>query len=113
MSSVPNHTPESVSHDSSRQENMTFRRAPNLLAFLITGAILGAVAGFLFGLLGPSSLYYTRGSIVGFFLVIGLIVGAGLGSVVSLIIDRISLKRRRDVTAQVDDVHDSGDRPGS
>lgn len=113
MSSVPNNTPEPASHEPSRQEDMTIRRAPNVLAFLITGAILGAVGGFLFGLLGPESQYYTRGAIVGFFLVIGLVVGAGLGSVVSLIIDKISLKRSRNVTAQVDDVHDSGDRPGS
>lgn len=113
MSSVPNNAPESASQDSSREERMTIRRAPNLLAFLITGSILGAVGGFLFGLLGPESQYYTRGAIVGFFLVIGLVAGAGLGSVVSLIIDRISLHRSRGVTAQVDDVSDSGDRPGS
>lgn len=113
MSSVPDHTPEPASDEPSRETNMTIRRAPNLLAFLITGAILGAVAGFLFGLLGPESQYYTRGAIVGFFLVIGLLVGAGVGSVVSLIIDRVSLKRRRNVTAQIDDVREGRDRPGS
>lgn len=113
MSSMPHTTPEHASDEPSREEKMTIRRAPNLLAFLITGAILGAVAGVLFGLLGPESQFYTRGSIMGFFLVIGLVVGAGLGSVVSLIVDKISLKRTRDVTAQVDDVHNSGDRPGS
>ncbi|MBD2764120.1 hypothetical protein IEE91_02710 [Kocuria sp. cx-455] len=113
MSSVPNNTPESASPEPSRKERMTIRRAPNLLAFLITGMILGAVAGFLFGLLGPESQYYTRGAIVGFFLVIGLLIGAAAGSVVSLIIDRLSVKRRRNVTAQIDDVRESRDRPGS
>lgn len=113
MSSVPNNTPEPASDEPSRETEMTIRRAPNVLAFLITGMIVGAVAGFLFGLLGPESQYYTRGAIVGFFLVIGLLIGAGLGSVVSLIIDRLSFKRSRNVTAQIDDVHESGDRPGS
>ncbi|GAA4688466.1 MULTISPECIES: hypothetical protein [Kocuria] len=113
MSSVSNNTPEPAPDEPSRATRMTIRRAPNLLAFLITGAILGAVGGFLFGLLGPESQYYTRGAIAGFFLVIGLVIGAGVGSVVSLIIDRVSLKRTRNVTAHIDDVHESGDRPGS
>ena len=113
MSSVPNNTPEPASTEPARKERMTIRRAPNLLAFLITGAILGAAAGSLFGLLGPESQYYTRGAIAGFFLVIGLLIGAGVGSVVSLVIDRVSLKRSRNVTAQIDDVRESGDRPGS
>ena len=113
MSSVPNNTPEPVSDEPSHETEMTIRRAPNVLAFLITGMIAGAVAGFLFGLLGPESQYYTRGAVVGFFLVIGLLIGAGLGSVVSLIIDRFSFKRSRNVTAQIDDVHESGDGLGS
>lgn len=113
MTSVPHQTPESASREPSGEEEVRIRRAPNLIAFLIAGTALGAVGGVLLGLLGPESQYYTRGAIVGFFLVIGVIVGAGVGSVVSLIIDRISLRRSRTVTAQVDDVHDSGDRPGS
>lgn len=118
MSSVPRTTPESASHESashepSREEKMTIRRAPNLIAFLITGALLGALAGVLLGLLGPASLYYTRSAVVGFFLVIGVIVGAGVGSAVSLVIDRVSLKRSRNVTARVNDVHEHGDRRGS
>ena len=113
MTSVPRQTPESASREPSREEDVTIRRAPNLIAFLITGAVLGAVGGVLLGLLGPESQYYTRGAIVGFFLVIGVIIGAGVGSVVSLIIDRISLKRSRTATAQVDNVAGSGDRTGS
>lgn len=92
---------------------MRLRRAPNPLAFLITGAVLGGLAGVLVALLGPASLYYTRGAVMGFFLVIGLIVGSGVGSVVALIIDRISRKRARKVTAHVEDVHESESGSGS
>ena len=89
------------------------RRAPNLLAFVATGAAVGALVGLLVGALGPGSIAYTRAAIIGFFLMMFLILGATLGAVVGLLLDRVSLKRSRNVAAEVEDVHEGGHRTHS
>lgn len=113
MSAADPETPAPAPQPGSATERMTVRRAPNMVAFLITGAAVGAIAGLLVGALGPGSLAYTRGAIIGFFLITFLIVGATVGAVVALVLDRISLKRSRHVTAEVQDLHGADERPGT
>mgnify|MGYP002653092778 CR=1 FL=1 len=113
MSSASPETPDRQPQSASRTQEVTVRRAPNMIAFLITGAAVGAIAGLLVGALGPGSLAYTRGAIIGFFLMTFLIVGATVGAVVALVLDRISLKRSRHVTAEVQDLHGADERPGT
>lgn len=89
------------------------RRAPNLLAFVATGAAVGALVGLFVGALGPGSIAYTRAAIIGFFLMMFLILGATLGAVVGLLLDRVSLKRSRNAAAEVEHVHEGGHRTHS
>lgn len=90
-----------------RVETLRVRRAPNLVAFLITGGVIGAVVGLIIGVVGPGSVYYTRGAVVGFFLMLFLILGATLGAVLALLLDRISLKRARETDVEVRDVQET------
>ena len=108
MSSVNPHAPGSAAQSTSETQQVTVRRAPNLVAFTATGAAVGALAGLLVGALGPGALAYTRAAIIGFFLMAFLILGAALGAVVGLVLERISLKRARSASAEVEEVHEGG-----
>ena len=109
MSSVNPEASDSAARRTSETQQVTVRRAPNLVAFTAAGAGAGAIAGLLVGALGPGALAYTRAAIIGFFLMAFLILGAALGAVVGLVLERISLKRSRSATAEVEEVH-GGDR---
>ncbi|MDO4918256.1 hypothetical protein [Kocuria sp.] len=106
-------TPGPSAQPAAATQEMTARRAPNLVAFMATGAGVGAIAGLLVGALGPGSLAYTRAAIIGFFLMAFLILGATLGIVVGLLLDRISLRRARTVAAEVREFHEDGQSPSS
>ena len=105
MSSASPETPDRQPQSVSRTQEVTVRRAPNLLAFVATGAAVGALV--------PGSIAYTRAAIIGFFLMMFLILGATLGAVVGLLLDRVSLKRSRNASAEVEDVHEGGHRTHS
>ncbi|RKQ37089.1 hypothetical protein [Kocuria tytonis] len=110
MTSASPESPDRHVPSETATQDVTVRRAPNLIAFVATGAAVGAIVGLLVGALGPGALAYTRAAIIGFFLMSFLIGGAALGAVVGLVLDRISLKRARNVAAEV---HEGGRRPGS
>ena len=69
-------------------------RTPNFKRFLITGGVLGLVVGIWFGLRepgGPSysvTKTYDVGTAVLFLSVLGAFLGAGLGGIVALLLDR-------------------------
>ena len=113
MSSATPETPDRSPQPATTTQRMTARRAPNLVAFVATGAAVGALAGLLVGALGPGALAYTRAAIIGFFLMTFLILGAAVGAVVGLLLDRISLKRARNVAAEVREVHGDETHSGS
>lgn len=77
------------------RREVTVRRAPRYVPFLILGALLGvAVAAFIaFGLSGDQR--YDPGSVFGFFLILCGLGGAALGAVAALVLDRRSFRRAR------------------
>jgi hypothetical protein len=77
----------------SGRRNVTVRRAPKFVPFLVLGALLGfAVAAILaYGVPGDGS--YDAGTVFGFFLVPCAAGGAILGAVVALVLDRLSVRR--------------------
>ncbi|HJW00427.1 MAG TPA: hypothetical protein VJ617_15155 [Arthrobacter sp.] len=92
------------------RREVTVRRAPKYVPFLILGALVGvAVAAVVaYGLPGDES--FDRGSVFGFFLVMFGAGGAILGAVAALILDRRSVKRqqRAIVEAVPDPEQDAG-----
>lgn len=95
------------------RREITVRRAPKYVPFLILGAVVGAVvaAAVAYGLPGDDS--FDRGSVFGFFLVMFGAGGAVLGAVVALVLDRRSVKRqeRAIVEAVPDSEPDDGTHP--
>lgn len=72
---------------------VTVRRAPKYVPFLILGALVGvAVAAFLaYGLPGDES--WDPNTIFGFFLTLCAAGGAALGAIAALVLDRLSIRR--------------------
>ncbi|MDJ0319143.1 hypothetical protein [Pseudarthrobacter sp. PS3-L1] len=87
------------------RREISVRRAPRYVPFMVLGAILGFVgAGFVAFVL-PADGEYDANAVFGFFLIAFGIAGIILGSVVALILDRISLKKAQ--TAVVEAVSDA------
>ena len=63
-------------------------RTPNYLRFIVTGAILGFVAGAVFSLVGESAPDYSSGAQVAFFGVIFGGIGALLAALLAVLLER-------------------------
>jgi len=63
-------------------------RRPNFFAFLLTGGLLGLVAGFLLSVLGGGDARYAASATVGFFMLICAGLGVLAGAVIAVLLDR-------------------------
>ena len=63
-------------------------RTPNYLRFIVTGAIVGFLAGAIFSLVGESVTDYSAGSQIAFFGVMFAGVGALLAGLVAVLLER-------------------------
>lgn len=75
------------------EREVVVRRAPSVIAFLIAGLVIGLIVAAVSTFLGPADQKYTAGAIFGMMAVIFGTLGAILGAVVGLVIDRISRKK--------------------
>lgn len=93
-SPAPDHVPAPAAPVPERRQ-VTVRRAPKYVPFLILGALVGVgVAAFLaYGLPGDES--WDPSTVFGFFLTLCAAGGAVLGAVVALILDRLSVRRAK------------------
>ncbi|QCR18350.1 GlsB/YeaQ/YmgE family stress response membrane protein [Agrococcus sp. SGAir0287] len=82
------------------------RLVPRYGRFMVLGAIVGAVGGWLFSRLGSSGPWLGAGptidtsAVVPFLVVVGIVVGIVLGAVVAILLERIVGRRRRTLTAE-------------
>ena len=95
-------------------DTVTVRRVPRYGRFITLGVVVGAVVALIltFAFSGQPTiegelLEFDRGQVFGFLLLICATVGAALGAVVALIIDRSTARRAHSVTV----VHESTYRP--
>ncbi|HEX9087169.1 MAG TPA: hypothetical protein VF867_06550 [Arthrobacter sp.] len=114
MSTPENSGTAGEQHVPERRE-VTVRRAPKYVPFLVLGGLLGfGVAAFLaYGLPGDES--YDASAVFGFFMILCGAGGVMVGGLAALILDRVSVRRaRRAVVESVpDSVPDTEDRPGA
>lgn len=96
---------EVASHD-----EVTVRRAPKYPVFLIMGALAGVIVSLIVTSLFPFDQGQGVASTYGYFSLWGLTFGGAIGSLVAIIVDRVSVKRAKSVTAERSRV-DAPDEP--
>ena len=95
---------------------VTVRRAPRYGRFITLGALVGAVVALILTFAfsgqpveGTVSPGFDKGQVFGFLLLVCATIGATLGALVALVIDRVSAKRARSVTALHESTHRADD----
>lgn len=87
------------------RREVTVRRAPKYVPFLVLGALVGIVAAAVVAYAVPGDATFDPGAVFGFFLVMFAAAGALLGAALALVLDRRSVRRQE--RAIVESVPDS------
>ena len=69
------------------QQPRRVRRRPNFAAFLISGALIGLLIGFLVSVFGPAAVGYDASAILGFLGLIFAGLGALLAGIIAVLLD--------------------------
>jgi hypothetical protein len=79
---------------------VTIRRAPKFVPFMVLGAFLGFLAALVVAYTGPEDPTLTRESILGFFTVAFALPGLLLAALLVLVVDRRSVRRAERARAE-------------
>ncbi|WP_298255289.1 hypothetical protein [uncultured Arthrobacter sp.] len=79
---------------------VTVRRAPKIVPFMVLGAVLGFLAALVVAYTGPVDPTLTRGSVLGFFTVAFAVPGLLLAALLVLVIDRRSIRKAERARAE-------------
>ncbi|WP_269044729.1 hypothetical protein [Paenarthrobacter sp. Z7-10] len=82
------------------RREISVRRAPKFVPFLIAGALLGVLAAAVVAVVGAGSASYDRSTVFGFFAVVLAVPGMLLGGMAALLLDRASVKRTERVVVE-------------
>lgn len=93
------------------QRQISVRRAPKYVPFLVAGGLLGIVIAAISSFSVPAPKDYTQGSVFGYFMILFAAGGLLLGGVVALVLDRISL--RRSERAVVEEIEEPAESPAA
>jgi len=81
-----------------KTEDLSIRKAPKYLTFIILGAVVGIITGFVLNALSAQN---TGAPILGFLIVFCAGLGVGLGVIVALVLDRVLRAKSKVVKAEV------------
>jgi hypothetical protein len=82
------------------RREITIRRAPKFVPFLVVGGLLGLIAAFIITFAVPENPDFTRGSVLGFFAVLLALPGVLIGALAALLFDFISVRRAKRATVE-------------
>lgn len=107
-------TPErdgmSERHGMAERREITVRRAPKYVPFLILGGLVGIAVAAVIAYGRPGNETYDPGTVFGFFMVLCGAGGVILGAITALILDRLSVRRAQQ--AVVEAVPETGSEAG-
>ena len=97
------------------RRQITVRRAPRYVPFLILGGLVGIIAAAVIAYALPGDASYDPNSVFGFFMVLFGAGGVILGAIAALLLDRLSVRRSRQavVEAVPDTDSDGGPEDGA
>jgi hypothetical protein len=97
-------------HGMAERREITVRRAPKYVPFLILGGLVGFAVAAVIAYGRPGNETYDPGTVFGFFMVLCGAGGVILGAITALILDRLSVRRAQQavVEAVPDPVHEAG-----
>ncbi|MGX5697006.1 hypothetical protein ACWKWP_12470 [Agromyces soli] len=98
------------------QREVVVRRSPRYGAFMLLGAVVGAIVAFVLSYaFAPSEAQiaervaedftYDQGQVFGFLLIGGVAIGGALGALVALLVDRAMSRRATRAVAEHDETH--------
>lgn len=90
---APGNVPGKVSGSVPERREVTVRRAPKYVPFLILGGLVGVAVAALIAYALPGDEGYDASSVFGFFMVLCAAGGVILGALVALVLDRMSVRR--------------------
>lgn len=85
----------SPEHSPAERREVTVRRAPKYVPFLVLGAMVGILAAAVVAYALPGSDSFDPGAVFGFFLVMFAGGGAILGAILALVLDRRSVRKQQ------------------
>ena len=88
-------------------DQVTVRRAPKIPAFIAVGAIVGLVVTFIVTSLFPADPSVGFTALFAYFALYGVTAGVVIGATVGIIVDRVSTRRAKTVTVEVETVEAS------
>ncbi|MCC8907328.1 hypothetical protein [Curtobacterium sp. GD1] len=102
----PDERPAPAPNAASSSDEVTIRRAPKFGVFIVGGAVLGFIATLIVVSLtmdidrGDTQETASFGSLVGYFSLWGVTIGAFVGAVVAVVLDRVFSRRAARLTAE-------------
>lgn len=102
----PDERPAPAPNAVTSSDEVTIRRAPKFGVFIVGGALLGFVATLIVVSLtmnidrGDQQETASFGSLVGYFSLWGVTIGAFLGALVAVVLDRVFARRAARLTAE-------------
>jgi hypothetical protein len=123
----PHETPGTAGNDPQREpaqgnvqggvperREVTVRRAPKYVPFLILGGLLGVAVAAIIAYALPGDPSFDRSSVFGFFMVLCAAGGVIVGAAIALVLDRRSVRRAEHaVVESAPDADDDGGRDGN
>jgi hypothetical protein len=91
------------------EDTVTVKRSPRYFRFMFAGVVVFALVALALTFAFPENPTYSRGQVFGFLLVVAVAVGAAVGSLVALALDRAANKRSKTVQADRLDVRVTSD----
>jgi hypothetical protein len=80
--------------------DVTIRRAPKIPVFLVLGALVGFFGTLIVTALQPADPAVGFTALFGYFCIYGIPLGIVLGGILAIVLDRVSIRRAKSVTAE-------------
>jgi hypothetical protein len=91
---------ETEGRELTSESTVKVRRAPKYPAFIVVGGAVGAIVSLILTSLFPVDAEVGFAATYGYFALYGVTAGVTIGAIIAIVIDRVTLRRAKSVTAE-------------